>query len=187
MKKLIRKKHFIGFQIGTGAERASPNAKNINTMRKICVFLLLLAHPCSSFSKSCPVTYLLKELAERKGQSIFQVVSDSSGFIFVGEALWVKKTTIREKGDEEYLLSVQAKFKISEDIKGKLDSEVLVHSGSVENCGCGYGFEPGVEYLVIANKSKNKIVSYFCDFIGPKDRAMLKEFKEVNSEIRQIR
>ena len=164
-------------------------------MKKAIFVVVLCLVSKASMSSKCWTSYLMTEIVERqnllmsleensgdikKEKTIYSVVSDLSEYIFIGEAMYAKKTTVREKGTEESLFSIDTVFSVLENIKGELNLNVLVRSGEVEDCGCIYNFEPGVEYLVIANKRKDKLVTYYCNYIGPKEYAFIEEFKKVN-------
>ena len=144
-------------------------------------FLLLISNAASA--SSCWNSFFLGEAAERQGKTVYELASEMSQYIFIGEATFVERKSVRQKGSEEVVLEVNARFRPSESLKGAVGEELVVNGSGID-CHCVYDFEPGVEYFVLADKDKkdNKLYTHFCKFIGPKDRFFVDEFRQVNKK-----
>jgi hypothetical protein len=104
----------------------------------------------------------------------YEFAKKYSDLIFTGKVDLVSKRIVQNAGEEEYLAEVVASFDSIQYLKGKAESKINIvgHGG----CACAYNFYPGVEYLVFASKAGKEYKTYFCEFIAPKDRSLVRDF-----------
>lgn len=102
----------------------------------------------------------------------------NSGYIFTGKVIRTKATTVREESSGELLLEVESEFETEESLKGNVESHPTLFGNKFGDCGCRYHFEPGIKYLVFANKTEGKLVSYFCELVFPTKHGIIQEIKD---------
>ena len=98
-----------------------------------------------------------------------------SDLVFIGEAVTSRKTTIRHKDSEEFIVQIDTTFVMEESLKGQVESTILISGESGKPCQCRYDFEPGVSYLVLASRSDDSLVTKYCRFIKPADEDVVSD------------
>ena len=134
--------------------------------------LILLIYIPQSLASVCPSFLVFRS------DNPVKKTTDLSSIVFIGEAVSVTRKTFRAKGYEEQVLEISAKFDVSETLKGSSKSSIVIEGNADGDCGCNYLFEPGVKYLVYANKHKNKYQTIICQLIMPTSNTLFSETLE---------
>lgn len=144
---------------------------------KYIVIFSLLSFSSSALATKCWTESLNELVAKSSGKDAFEFAIERAEIIFVGRAESVQKIIYEEAGIEPVALGIEANFEAKETIKGKVPKEVVTKSTDI--CACRYKFEPGITYLVLGAKYKDKFQVYSCEYIAPVGQSRAAEARRI--------
>ncbi|AQQ67653.1 hypothetical protein Mag101_08390 [Microbulbifer agarilyticus] len=144
---------------------------------KYIVILGLIIFCSPALATKCWTQSQNELVANSVGKDAFEFAIERAQFIFVGKAKNVQKTIYEQEGAEPRVLAVEAEFEVEEAIKGNVSGELVTKSDDI--CACKYQFEPGITYLVVAGKYKNKLQVYSCEYISPVDQSRVADARRI--------